>query len=180
MACPRIYFAGQHPVPFSSTLPHDNITMESWTIGVLLGMANILVHAAAMVFLAVIARRLRCALDMQRHTIHTQLRKLVGIVAFVCIALGLLHTLEAAIWAIVFVQLKAIGSFGDALFFSIDTMATRGASGLSLTENWRMLGAIESSDGVLLFGMSTAFIFAVIQADFSAITQTLQRPPPSR
>lgn len=153
--------------------------MESRTIGLLLGMAEMLVHAAAMVFLAVIARRLRRALDMQRHTIHAQLRKLVGIVAFVCIAHGLLHTLEAAPWAVVFVQLEAISSFGDALF-SIDTIATRSASGLSPSENWRMPGAIESSDGVLLFGMSTAFIFAVIQADFSAITQTLQHPPSSR
>lgn len=79
-----------------------------------------------------------------------------------------------------FVQLKAISSFGDAPFFSIDTTATRGVFGLSLSEHWRMLGAIESSDGVLLFGMSTAFIFAAIQADFSAITQTLQHPPSSR
>lgn len=154
--------------------------MESWTIGILLGMANILIHAAAMVFLAVVARRLRRVLDMQRDTIHVQLRKLVGVVAFICIALGLLHTLESALWAVVFVQLKALDSFGDALFFSIDTMATRGASGLSLTENWRMLGAIESSDGVLLFGMSTAFIFAVIQADFTAIAHALHRPPSSR
>ncbi|WP_272148430.1 two pore domain potassium channel family protein [Burkholderia cepacia] len=123
---------------------------------------------------------MRSALDMQSDTIHAQLRKLVGIIAFICIALGTLHTLEAALWAVVFVQRHALGSFGDALFFSIDTMATRGASGLALTEQWRMLGAIESSVGVLLFGMSTAFIFAVIQADFAAITHSLHRPSTSR
>ncbi|HDR9484664.1 hypothetical protein BLA13014_02598 [Burkholderia aenigmatica] len=154
--------------------------MESWTIGVLLSMINILIHAAAMVFLAVGARRIRRALDMQHNTIHVQLRKLVGIVTFICITLGTLHTLEAALWAVVLVQLKALGSFSDALFFSLDTMATRGASGLSLTPNWRMLGAIESSDGVLLFGMSTAFLFAVIQADFAAIAHSLHRSTSSR
>ncbi|PCE29082.1 hypothetical protein [Burkholderia ubonensis] len=149
--------------------------MKSWTIGVLLGMATILVHAAAMVFLAVVARRVRDALDVRRDNIHAQLRKVIAIIALICIALGLLHTLEAAAWAAVFVRLDAMSTFGDALFYSIDSMATRGASGLALAGNWRMLGAIESSCGVLLFGMSTAFIFAVIQADFGAITEALHR-----
>ncbi|WP_232438146.1 two pore domain potassium channel family protein [Burkholderia ubonensis] len=149
--------------------------MKSWTIGVLLGMATILVHAAAMASLAVAARRVRYALDVRRDDIHAHLRKVTAIIALICIALGLLHTLEAAAWAAPFVRLDAIGSFGDALFYSIDTMATRGASGLALIGNWRMLGAIESSCGVLLFGMSTAFIFAVIQADFGAITEALHR-----
>ncbi|KAG8149417.1 two pore domain potassium channel family protein [Burkholderia catarinensis] len=154
--------------------------MESWTIGILLGMATILVHTAAMVGLAVVARRLREALDVRRDDIHAQLRKVTGIIALICVALGLLHTLEAIAWGATFVQVGAIGSFGDALFFSIDAMATRGASGIVPAANWRMLGAIESSCGVLLFGMSTAFIFAVIQADFSAITQRLQRDRPQR
>jgi len=152
--------------------------MESWTIGILLGTVTILAHTAAMVGLAVIARRLRIALDVRRDDIHEQLRKITAIIALICIALGLLHTLEAIVWGVTFVQIGAIGSFSDALFFSIDTMATRGASGIVPSANWRMLGAIESSCGVLLFGMSTAFVFAVIQADFSAITQTLSRDRP--
>ncbi|MBN3825646.1 two pore domain potassium channel family protein [Burkholderia sp. Ac-20384] len=154
--------------------------MESWTIGILLGMTTILMHTAAMVGLAVVARRLREALDVRRDDIHEQLRKVTGIIALICIALGLLHTLEAIVWGATFVQVGAIGSFSDALFFSIDTMSTRGASGIVPAANWRMLGAIESSCGVLLFGMSTAFIFAVIQADFSAITQRLQHDRPPR
>ena len=33
-----------------------------------------------------------------------------------------------------------------------------------LPTRWRMLGALEAVNGVLLFGISTAFIFAVMQA----------------
>ncbi|WP_232453106.1 two pore domain potassium channel family protein [Burkholderia ubonensis] len=161
--------------PLRVAIPKRKPPMKSWTIGVLLGMATILVHAAAMVSLAVAARRVRHALDVRRDDIHAHLRKVTAIIALICIALGLQHALEAAAWAATFVWLDAIGSFGNALFYSIDTMATRGASGLALIGNWRMLGAIESSCGVLLFGMSTAFIFAVIQADFGAITEVLHR-----
>ncbi|WP_323660955.1 hypothetical protein [Burkholderia cenocepacia] len=59
-------------------------------------------------------------------------------------------------------------------------MSTLDAASIVPAANWRMLGAIEASCGVLLFGMSTVFIFAVIQADFSAITLRLRRDCPSR
>jgi hypothetical protein len=43
-------------------------------------------------------------------------------------------------------------------------MSARGASGLVLEQHWRMMGALEAMDGMLLFGISTAFIFTVMQA----------------
>jgi ABC-type polysaccharide/polyol phosphate export permease len=45
-------------------------------------------------------------------------------------------------------------------------MATRGASGVTLQPHWQMLGALEAADGMLLFGISTAFIFTVMQYYF--------------
>ena len=41
-------------------------------------------------------------------------------------------------------------------------MSTRGSSGLVLTGDWRLMGVLEAADGMLLFGVSTAFAFAVI------------------
>ena len=41
-------------------------------------------------------------------------------------------------------------------------MTTRGASGVTLEPQWLMMGALEAADGMLLFGISTAYIFAVI------------------
>jgi hypothetical protein len=43
-------------------------------------------------------------------------------------------------------------------------MSARGASGLMLDRHWRMMGALEARDGMLLFGVGTAYIFAVMQA----------------
>jgi hypothetical protein len=40
---------------------------------------------------------------------------------------------------------------------------TRGSSGLRLDPDWQLMGALESADGKLLFGISTAFVFTVIQ-----------------
>ncbi len=41
-------------------------------------------------------------------------------------------------------------------------MTTRGSSGLTAVREWRMMGAAEAADGMLLFGISTAFLFLVM------------------
>jgi hypothetical protein len=71
--------------------------------------------------------------------------------------------IEAAIWAAAYLWLGALGSSIDAMLFSIDSMTTRGASGLVVQQHWQMMGALEAVDGMLLFGISTAYIFAVMQ-----------------
>jgi len=50
-------------------------------------------------------------------------------------------------------------------------MSTRGASGLVLERHWRIMGALEATDGMLLFGISTAYIFAMMQAYWSLMTR---------
>jgi hypothetical protein len=59
---------------------------------------------------------------------------------------------------------------GDAILYSLDSLTTRGASGLDLQQRWRMMGALEAADGMLLFGVSTAFAFAVMQSYWPILT----------
>ena len=49
-------------------------------------------------------------------------------------------------------------------------MTTRGASNLTLQRPWQMMGALEAIDLMLLFGVSTAYIFAVMQLYWSMLT----------
>ena len=46
--------------------------------------------------------------------------------------LAVLHGAECGIWAAAYLWLGALESPGDALLFSVDSMTTRGASGLTL------------------------------------------------
>jgi hypothetical protein len=48
------------------------------------------------------------------------------------------------------------------MLYSVDSLTARGASGLMLQRHWQMMSALEAADGMLLFGISTAFIFAVM------------------
>jgi F0F1-type ATP synthase membrane subunit c/vacuolar-type H+-ATPase subunit K len=52
------------------------------------------------------------------------------------------------------------------MLYSVDSMTTRGASGLMLQRHWQMMGALEAADGMLLFGIGTAYMFAAgVEAD---------------
>lgn len=88
---------------------------------------------------------------------------MIGVVGGNGLLLALAHGIEAAVWAIAYIRLGALGSLFDATFYSLDSMTTRGASELALPSRWRMMGALEATDGILLFGISTAFMFAVMQ-----------------
>ena len=86
----------------------------------------------------------------------------VGFILAIALGLAVLHGIECLIWAVAFIRLGAILSPAEAALYSVDSMTTRGASGLHLETNWRMMGAVEAGDGMLLFGISTAFLFYVM------------------
>ena len=88
----------------------------------------------------------------------------ISLIGATGLLLAMLHGAEAAVWATAYWQLGAIGTLEEAMFYSVDSITTRGASGLTLEQPWRTMGALEAANGVLLFGMSTAFLFAVMQA----------------
>jgi len=100
---------------------------------------------------------------------------MIALIAVVGLLLALLHGIEAGLWAAAYWWLGALGSASEALLFSVDSMSTRGASALTLERRWHMMGALEATDGMLLFGISTAFIFAVMQGYWQLMTQHLRR-----
>ncbi len=86
----------------------------------------------------------------------------IAIIVAVALILAALHGLECLAWAAAYVRAGALATFSDALLYSIGSMTTRGSSDLPLRTDWRMMGAIEAGDGMLLFGISTAFLFSVM------------------
>ncbi len=69
---------------------------------------------------------------------------------------------QMAIWAALFVLLGEFGDFGAALYHSAVNFATLGYGDIVMSERWRMLGPIESAQGILMFGLSTALMTAAV------------------
>src|SRR5687767_13194960 len=89
----------------------------------------------------------------------------------------LLHVAETSLWAVFYYSRELFPDFETSLYFSLVSYAAIGYGDVLLPRNWRLLGAIEGVSGLLLCGISTAFIFAVINAMFKARVQQ-QSPAP--
>jgi hypothetical protein len=96
---------------------------------------------------------------------------MICIVAVIGLLLAVVLVIECGIWAAAYLWLGALDSPLDALLFSIDSMSTRGASGLTLERHWQLMGALESVNGMLLFGVSTAWLFTVAQGHWFMIAE---------
>lgn len=89
-----------------------------------------------------------------------------------------LHTVETGIWAIFYYSRALFVDFETSLYFSLTSYTTIGYGDVLLPQRWRLLGAIEGISGVLLCGISTAFIFAVMSALFQTRMQQQSRSRP--
>jgi hypothetical protein len=73
------------------------------------------------------------------------------------------HLIEIAPWAVLFVLCGEFSEFGRAYYHSAVNYTTLGYGDVIMAPSWRMLGPLEAANGMLMFGVSTAIIFAVIQ-----------------
>src|SRR5438046_1341307 len=128
----------------------------NWTWGLSLVMLTIAMHATGVVVLALVSFRIRVQIENRHLGLQYVFPIVIGLVAAAGLVLAVLHGIEAGIWAAAYVWLGALDSPRDAILYSVDSMSTRGASGLTLHGRWRMMGALEAVDGMLLFGISTA------------------------
>lgn len=140
--------------------------MDNWTWGLSLIALTMAIHVTGVTFLASVLHRFRVRLETRRLASPRAIATVIAAIVAMGLLLAVLHGIEAAFWAAAYLWLGALASPGAAILYSVDSMATRGASGVMLEPQWRMLGALEAADGMLLFGISTAFIFTVMQFYF--------------
>jgi len=82
------------------------------------------------------------------------------------IILIVLHVFEAFIWACLYWQLPAqagLKSFHEAFYFSVVTFTTVGYGDITLNSYWQVLAGIEGMVGIVVFGLTTAILFGVVQ-----------------
>ncbi len=81
-------------------------------------------------------------------------------VAMVAVVLWLILgiSLSAWSWAGVFLTAGVFQSLEPALYFSIVTFTTLGYGDITLDPQWRILASFAAVDGLIIFGLNTAFL----------------------
>ena len=85
------------------------------------------------------------------------------------------HLLEIGVWALVFMLCGEFPAFAVACYHSAISYTTVGYGDVIMTASWKFLAPLEAANGMLLFGVSTALIFAVIQGGVQARFPDLRR-----
>jgi hypothetical protein len=147
----------------------EMLGQTSWRWGLSLIALTLAIHATAVVMMAFVTMRIRARLKTRDVNLWNLVAMLICIIVVTGLLLAMLHAIECGIWAAAYLWLGALDSPIDALLFSVDSMSTRGSSGLTLQRHWQMMGALEAVNGMLLFGVSTAYIFAVMQVYWSML-----------
>lgn len=72
-----------------------------------------------------------------------------------------LFFMQAILWGGLYVHLGAITDYEHAISFSIGAFTTYGGSGIVLDRRWVLLSEIQAVNGVIAFGLTTAFLFTL-------------------
>jgi len=66
-------------------------------------------------------------------------------------------------WAVTLRTLGLFDSLEHAMYFSATTFTTVGFGDATLPDEWRQLSGILGANGLILFSLSTAFLFEVFR-----------------
>lgn len=79
---------------------------------------------------------------------------LIGVTTWLLLALSI----SVWLWALLFLILDLFDGLEPALYFSIVVFTTLGFGDITLPEPWRLLSGMSAANGLLLFGLCTAFL----------------------
>jgi hypothetical protein len=132
---------------------------NNWAWGLPLIILTVLVHSFGLVEIRDrIVLELPIVLRARRSSMVLAVLMVVSV-----LLLTVLHAMEAVAWAGAYVALGARPDFGSAMLYSLSAMTSYGHANLFLAKEWQLMGAIEALNGMMLFGLSTAFLFAVLR-----------------
>ena len=145
------------------------LDISSWTWGLVLIVLTTGIHSFGIALPAHRGERIRAYFRFRDRHFWQAIGFLTIGIMVMGLLLAVLHGIEAALWAGAYLSLGALDTPAEAMLFSVDSMTTRGASGLTLHQHWQVMGALEAVAGMLMFGISTAYMFFVMQLNWTAI-----------
>jgi hypothetical protein len=133
-------------------------------------IANVFLASVTMVvcvtiqclIVAVMLRSLM-ALD-RRQLIRPTLVRVSSLLGGVLLIMLAGNLIQIGLWAWLFWLFGEFGDYGTAFYHSVVNFTTLGYGDLVMSEDGRLVGALEAANGVLMFGLTTAILFAVLDA----------------
>jgi len=129
--------------------------LRQFLVSIAVSLCNIAIHAIVM---AAVLRVARAA-----HATSNQSLRLIAVMAAVVSVLMAAHIAEVMLWSFAYASVDAAPPGTDLVYFAFVNYTTLGYGDVVPLQRWHLLGPMTAMNGVLLFGWSTAVIFAVLQ-----------------
>ncbi len=130
-----------------------------WAWGFPLIVLTVLIHVLG---LGLVRQRALSFSDRKKASRHP-IAIFVTVMGSVTLLATTLHGLETAIWAVAYRILGALPDNRTAMLYSLNAITSYGHTNLDLAAHWQLMGALEALNGWLLFGLTTAFLFGVLE-----------------
>jgi hypothetical protein len=147
------------PVHFEAAVVLAGNWSDNWLWGLPLIVLNVLAHCFG---LFNVRERIVVPLSDAISGISGQMA-FACLIAATVLAITGLHALEAVGWALAYVALDALPDWRSAMLYSLSAMTSYGHANLYLDKHWQLMGALEALNGMMLFGLTTAGLFSVLQ-----------------
>ena len=99
----------------------------------------------------------------ERFVLSTSMMQTIRVLIMVTAILVLGNLGQVAVWALIFLFAGEFPTFADAYYHSAVNFATLGYGDVVMSEERRLLGALEAINGILMVGVSTSALLFVLQ-----------------
>jgi hypothetical protein len=125
-------------------------------------LANLALQILAIVFvLRLLLRRIESASAPRSTGIDFRVISLVTLTLFIG------YLAQAAVWALLFTYVgRQFEAYDTAFYHSLVNFTSLGYGDIVMDERWRLMGALEAANGVLMFGIGASALLAVMTAVF--------------
>ena len=131
----------------------------NWAWGLPLILMTVIIHVLGLGLIGRGVGRVSSGKIEHRHPMAT----FVVVMGATTLLATSLHAIEAGIWASAYLLVGALPDARTAMLYSLSAMTSYGHANLFLEAHWQLMGAMEALNGWLLFGLSTAFLFGMIE-----------------
>jgi hypothetical protein len=133
----------------------------------LLGCATLLISMGIQIFAVVVTLRYLIRIISAPGRENDGILFDMYIICVVMLVLFVGHLVQVGVWAGIFLYLGEFENFLTSFYHSLVNFASLGYGDIVMSEEWRLLGALESSIGVLMFGLSAGIMVAIMTPLFA-------------
>lgn len=153
----------ESPAPRSPTcslemIPHKRIH-KVYALSILLAAFLFAFHACVLILMSSLS--VRATPDLIPILGHHLAGIAIVFAAF--LILFVTHMLEAWAWGFFFLHMGEMPNLEKSVYFAGTSLTALGYGDVVLKAPWQRLGPVMATNGILMYGCSTAFLFLVIQ-----------------